>query len=242
MLYILLAAYNEEKDLPKVLAEIKSQNWAYSLNVVIVNDGSNDNTLQIAEEYKSRLPITIISHSENKGLGCALLTGLKDVSKKINNNDILITIDADGTHPIETIPDLCARVESGYDIVIASRFCPGGKQFGVPFYRRFLSKSANLIFRFVLSIEKTKDYTSGFRAFSGRIIKELFNVYKEKSLTETGFTATVELLSKTASLTNKVAEVPLTLYYNRKSGISKMKVIKTISRYMDYISNKLLKK
>ena len=77
-------------------------------------------------------------------------------------------MDADGTHPAETVYSMKQKIDQGADIVVASRFAEGGAEFGVPLFRRFLSRGAGLLLKMAFGIKGTSDLTSGFRAFSGR--------------------------------------------------------------------------
>lgn len=233
MIYILMAAYNEEHDLPGLLEAIQNQNWPWEYKIILVNDGSTDVTQSIADKFKEKLPIQTLIHQYNQGLGRALSTGFNKILKNsLNDNDIIITMDSDGTHPLDLVKVLKEKIDSGLDVVIASRFCRGGRQNGVPLYRRSLSRTASILLTMLKPVTGVRDYTSGYRAFSGRIINEMSKSYKDSFVTEKGFAATLEILLKASKHTNRIAEVPLFLRYDKKAGISKMKIISTIYSYI----------
>lgn len=232
MIYMLLAAYNEQNDLPGLLEAIKNQNWQWKYKIFLVNDGSNDNTRNVAVEFQKALPIEILDHFQNQGLGRALSTGFGAISKLISDTDLLVTMDADNTHLPDLIPAMKQEIEQGYDAVIASRFCRGGRQLGLSYSRRFLSKAASSFLKMAFPIKNVSDYTSGYRMFSGNLIRKLFQHYGNALINEKGFSATLEILLKARSFTNKFIEVPLVLHYEKKIGASKMKIFKTIMNYL----------
>lgn len=230
-IYFLLAAYNEEKDLPVLLEDFSAGSLKFNYRVVLVNDGSTDRTEDAARLYQDRIPLDIVTHKLNRGLGKALSTGLYEILRVIKEGDSVVTMDADRTHPVSTVLLMEEWLNAGDDIVIASRFCEGGKVTGVPFYRKLLTYGANALAGSLFRFKGVRDYTSGFRAFSGRILLEMRDLYAEKIITEEGFAATMELLLKAAPLAAGIKEVPLQLHYELKSGASKMKVLKTVGRY-----------
>ena len=231
MLYIFLAAYNEEKNLSAIFEDIKKQGWRFDYSILLVNDGSQDNTRQIASDYIKQLRLTIIDHEQNKGLGVALQTGFSYLNKVIKSGDIVVTLDADNSHPIEVVSAMMNKIESGYDLIIASRYRAGGGQRGLSFFRRTLSLGANTFLRLFWPINNIKDYSCGFRIYRGSLVKALFERFGNNLIQETGFSATLEILLKASLVTDKIAEVPLVLRYDKKLGASKMRIFETIYRY-----------
>jgi dolichol-phosphate mannosyltransferase len=235
MLYIFLAAYNEGKNLPAVFEDIKKQGWKFDYSILLVNDGSSDNTSQIASGYSKQMPLTIISHERNMGLGKALQTGFTRLNQAMVPGDLVVTLDADNSHPIEVINSMLGKIEDGADIVIASRYCVGGGQKGLSLIRRALSFGASIFSKLLWPIKNVKDYSCGFRMYRGSLVKSLFDKFGNKFIEETGFSATLEVLLKASLITDKITEVPLTLRYDKKLGASKMKIFKTIHRYFALI-------
>jgi dolichol-phosphate mannosyltransferase len=235
MLYLLLPAYNEGPEIRALLTDIINQEWAFPYRIIVVDDGSVDDTKNVAKSFEMALPIIVISHPQNRGLGRAMSTGLLSFNHSIANHDVLVTMDADHTHPVEMVPLLREKVLQGSGIVVASRFCPGGRQIGLSFFRRCLSRCAAIVSKALWSIPGIADYTSGYRAYSGKVIRKLFSDY-EYPVSENGFAVTLELLLKTARQPASCAEVPLTLRYDRKQTNSKMKVLPTIADYCRLIA------
>ncbi len=225
--FILLPVFNEKENILPLVEKII--NLPIKSNIIIVDDGSNDGTKEILEKIKEK--VTIISHGYNKGLGEAIKTGLFHIIKLVDENDIIITMDADNTHNPKLILNISEKINNGYDIVIASRFKTGGKEIGVPLIRRFLSHSASFIFKWLLPIKQVSDYTSGYRGYKTKLIKMMIEKYGEKLIESKGFPINLELLLKSIPFYPKISEIPLVLEYNNKKGKSKIKIIKTIFQY-----------
>src|SRR5690606_4119545 len=127
-----MPAFNEERDLPGLLRRTKDalSPWA-TYQVLVVDDGSQDRTAEIVREAASWMPIILIQHPVNQGLGAAIRTGLKAASQL---GDIVVTLDADNSQGPELIRSMVERIAGGADVVIASRFQPGSQEIGVPPY------------------------------------------------------------------------------------------------------------
>lgn len=235
MIYILLPAFNESQGIKQVLQNISSQLSNQRHSIIVVNDGSTDNTLGILSELQSKFNLKIISHETNQGLGSAMKTGFQYVLPVITSNDVLIVMDADNTHPVDLIPKLIKTVERGKDIVIASRYAPGGKEIGLSNFRKVMSKTASVLLSLVFNVKNVTDYTSGYRAYSGKILRRAEESYGDNLVTEPGFTCMTEILIKLSKIGAQVAEDPLMLRYDFKKGPSKIKVIATILDYLRLI-------
>ena len=239
--YIVLPAYNEEAGLEKLLLRIKSAMDAAAVryHVLVVNDGSKDKTSERAHKQSNTLPITVINHERNKGLGEALKTGFGKARDLCQAHDVIITMDADNTHPPDLIPAMLAKIDEGYDLVIASRFVKGAKEFGLNLHRKALSRGASILMRTLFRIKNVRDYTCGYRAYRADRIQKAFLLYGDTFIQEKGFNAIVEILLKLRSEHVEACEVPLILHYDWKEGASKMPIMKTITRYWTLIVHNL---
>lgn len=230
MIHVLLAAYNEGAALPQVLEGVARTLADGNYRVWVVDDGSQDNTAAAAREWSTRIPLTLLRHAQNAGLGKALQTGLSHIYPVLSPTDVVVTLDADHTHPPQIIPHLTQPVENNSaDLVIASRFAEGGKTVGVPFFRRLTSAGAYRLFRFFFPIPNVRDYTCGFRAYRGELLLR-GRARWGNLISENGFAAMVEWLIKLSVLSPQIKEVPLVLRYDRKPTPSKMPVCQTIWR------------
>ena len=232
MLYILLAAYNEEYNLPFVFDSIKALNLPFPYKIIIVNDGSTDKTPFVLEQYKNSAPIRTIEHPFNLGLGKALLTGFNHIIKELKETDSIVVLDSDNTHPVSLIPLMKEKIDSGYAVVIASRYTKEGRQEGLGLHRKLLSICASLLLKIVWPIKGVSDYSCGYRMYSGKLLDKIVNVYGKDFIKEKGFAAQLEILLKASRCTDSFTEVPLQLDYAKKKGKSKMKVFETILRYI----------
>jgi dolichol-phosphate mannosyltransferase len=241
MYIILLPAYNEERDIRTLLQRIRQtmQAIGFDYKVFVVNDGSTDNTAAIVLGCQKEMPVELIDHGVNQGLGQAMLTGLSRVEALIQDEDVLVTMDADNTHDPDLIQAMDAKIRAGADLVIASRYECGGKEVGLSALRSFLSRGASTLLSIFFSIPGARDYTCGYRAYRGSALKRAFQVYGSRLVEERGFTCMAEILIKFSNVHAQVAEVPLVLRYDLKSGQSKMKVMRTILRYFVLISHNL---
>jgi dolichol-phosphate mannosyltransferase len=245
MLFILLPAYNEEYDIGALLQRISEAMQFLNFRnykVIAINDGSTDRTEKVVNDCGQAMPVEIINHAANRGLGKAMLTGLKHIAGLVEDEDVLITMDADNTHDPQLIGAMVEKIRSGASLVIASRYEQGGEEVGLSESRSFLSRGASSLLKIFFPILNVKDYTCGFRAYRGAALKRAFEVYGDHLVEEQGFTCMAEILIKFSTLHIRIDEVPLVLRYDLKSGQSKMKVLRTIIRYFVLISKNLFRR
>jgi glycosyltransferase involved in cell wall biosynthesis len=190
-----IPAYNEEKNIAKIIIKLKK----ITDSIIVCDDGSSDMTSEIAKN----LGVIVISHKKNMGYGAAIRT-IFEKSAEIGS-DILVTFDADGQHRVEDVSRVLRPLEnSEADIVIGSRFL--GKQSNVPNYRKLGIK---VITQITNSSIKTKltDSQSGFRAYSKQVLSKI-------SLSEIGMGISTEILIKASSEGLRITEVPITILYS----------------------------
>jgi dolichol-phosphate mannosyltransferase len=231
MVFILLPVYNEEKNLPGLLEKIRQQmqKGEDSYQLIAYNDGSNDLSLELLTGYKNSLPITIISGEKNMGLGVALDSLLKQsIALSSADKDIAVVLDSDDTHNPELVPLMTDKLKEGFDVVIASRYLPKSRVFGVSWFRQLLSIGASWLMRILFPIKGVRDYTSGYRAYSIGCLRMGYGKFGGNLIEEESFACMAELLIKLRSINIKAIEIPIVLRYDRKLGKSKMKILKTI--------------
>ncbi len=233
MIYLVLPAYNEEEALPALLDKIADLRRSITdeLHVYVVDDGSQDRTTDVVEAFGKTNPwAQLLPHKQNMGLAQGLRTGFEKVLQvATSNDDILVTLDADNTQPPEYIVNMKQRIAEGADIVVASRFQPGAKVYGVPFMRRVYSQVMSRLFQVILPIKNIRDYSCGYRAYRVKALKLADETYGEAFITEDGFACMVEILVQLNRLkTLTFEEVPFILHYDWKPTPTKMKVVKTI--------------
>lgn len=226
MIFVLLPAYNEVSSLPALLRKIKDvfKGQENNYKIIVVNDGSKDNTLEILETLKTEISLEILNHKLNRGLGETARDAFERAAEISQAGDIIIRLDADDTHEPKYIPELIKKINEGYDIAIASRFQKGGKMIGVNKYRAIISLMANLVMKIFFPIKNVKDYSCGYRAYRAELIKNAIRIFGNNfiALKGMGFTGTVEKIIKLRMLGAKMAEIPFQLRYDQKIGKSKM--------------------
>jgi dolichol-phosphate mannosyltransferase len=230
--YIVLPAYNEEENIGPLLQRIDEAMREERLDyqVIMVDDGSRDRTIEVTRDYAQYMPIRVEQHKANRGLGATIRDGLQTASAVCGDQDIVVVMDADNTHTPGLIRSMVRLIKEGNDVVIASRYQPGSYIRGVPFYRNVLSLGARLLFRVVFPIRGVRDYTCGYRAYRGAVLRDAFMKYGDGFIGEEGFQCMVDILLKLRSMDVIFREVPLILRYDLKGGASKMKVLRTIHR------------
>lgn len=235
---VMLPAYNEERDLPVLLGRIQRalEDWA-NYRILVVDDGSRDRTAQIVHDAAKQMPAELVQHPKNMGLGAAMRTGLKAAAQ---DSDIVITLDADNSQDPELIKSMVERLGAGFDVVIASRFQPGAQEIGVPPFRVFLSHLASAGMRVLVRYQGVRDYTCGFRAYRAETLRNLIVTFGDGFIRENGFSCMFELLLNLRALCARVSEVPLVLRYDLKEGASKMRILRTMWRYVITLTRGLL--
>jgi dolichol-phosphate mannosyltransferase len=217
-LSIVIPMFNEAENVEATLNQVEEALASFqgTYEIIAVNDGSLDNTLEILEILASRNgKIRVVSYSKNFGRGMALRTGFRESRGKI-----VVSIDADLSYNPHYIIDFVEtlRLEEDIDFVLASPYMPGGGVQNVPFLRLWISKLGNKILRLAMP---NRIYTSTgiFRAYRRKVLDSL-------ELESDGKEIHLEILSKAIALGFRVKEIPVVLA-NRKKGRSKFKFRKT---------------
>jgi len=227
---VVLPAFNEEESLPELLERL-GESFADSnlpYEIVIVNDGSEDATASIVEQFALQMPVHLVNHAVNQGLGITIRDGLREAMERADERGIIVTMDADNTHPPGLIPRMVQMIHEGCDVVIASRFEHGGSMTGVPLNRHLLSLGVRVLFTVMFPTRGVRDYTSGYRAYRVSVVRDAFEKYGDHFVAETGFSCMADILLKLRKHGCVFGEAPLRLRYDLKGGQSKMQVIQTI--------------
>ncbi|MBS3172157.1 glycosyltransferase family 2 protein [Candidatus Woesearchaeota archaeon] len=196
--YIVIAAYNEENNITKVICSLKKEGYH---NIIVVDDGSKDQTSKVA---KSAGAITL-KHIINRGQGAALQTGMSYAL--LNNADYIVHFDADGQHnPKEIKYMLDPIIKKEVDATLGSRFLKKQK---IPFFRKLMLKGGILAILIFYRI-KLSDAHNGFRALSNSAAKKI--VIKSDRMEHAS-----EIVEQINSKKIKYKEIPVTIKYTKET-------------------------
>lgn len=214
-LSIVIPSFNEEKRIAPTLEQILVylQKQPYPSEVILVDDGSRDRTVEIAEEKLASFPHRILQQEINQGKGAAVKRGMLEARGKY-----LLFTDADLSIPIKEVELLIANLERGFDIAIGSRALPGSRvEVRQNLLRETMGKIFNRIARLV-SFKKIHDSQCGFKCFRREAAQSLFQVQKLK-----GFCFDAEILYLAQKKGYQIAEVPVTW---RNSPNSRVRILR----------------
>ena len=230
--HVVLPAFNEAACIGRLLEHLDDDlgDAGQPYTITLIDDGSSDGTSEVARLHGRQLPLTIIRHEHNQGLGATLRDGLVAAAQQAAPRDIIVTMDADDTHTPGLILRMTRMIHEGHDVVIASRYQPGSRTIGVPTHRRALSWLGSLLFRIVFPIRGVRDFTCGYRAYRAEVIQQALRQYGDSFLDQDGFQCMVDVLLKLRRMHLIFGEVPFILRYDIKEGASKMNVGRTIRR------------
>lgn len=234
MNFIFLPSYNEWKNLPITIDEIRKQiENKFKYKIVIIDDGSTDGTFENCKRFFPE--VDIIKHRRNMGIGKVFRSIISYVMNIENNSNVII-MEADGTSSPSLIPEIIKNLKSKSDVVIASRYRKGGGYRNFPFIRLILSKGANILFRSLFPFLKVRDFTIFYRGYKAILIKNASNKYGKYFISSEGFCSNIEFLIKLIkSNTLKIYEIPFVYDYKKKKGKSKLKIFKNLKEYSIFI-------
>lgn len=221
LLSIIIPAYNEENRLPSALDEISRflASQPYSAEIVIVENGSRDRTLQIGQEYAERLPNLRVFHEEQRGKGLAVRRGMLEA-----RGEYRFICDVDLSMPIAEVNRFLPPVAGDADILIGSREAPGAVRYNEPAYRHLVGRLFNTVVR-VIALPGLQDTQCGFKCFRASVAEDLF-----PRQTIAGWTFDVEILFIARRRGYRIAEIPIPWYYNPESKVNVLRDLKQVGR------------
>jgi dolichol-phosphate mannosyltransferase len=244
MIIAALPAYNEAEALPRLLQRMKDTQPLLPdrLRVVVVDDGSKDDTAAAAERCNSdEMQVEVVRHDRNRGLHGALDTAFRAAIERAQDDDWIVVMDADDTHPPDLmVPMLAKAAAENATVVIASRFQPGAEWFGLSWDRVLFSKGVSWMFRIAWPMRGVRDYTCGYRLYRAGLLRAAYQQWGDRFVNEPSFACMPDVLWKVSRLSPRFAEIPLSLHYDRKPGESKMNVGRTIRRTLGLIAKRRL--
>ncbi|MEW6476296.1 MAG: polyprenol monophosphomannose synthase [Actinomycetota bacterium] len=211
---VVLPTYNESATIAEVLRRIRAVGLP-DVDVLVVDDSSPDGTADLAAALAGELGgIEVLRRPSKSGLGSAYREGFKIGLGQ--GYEALVEMDADLSHDPSVLGDLLAEIEGGADIVIGTRYMPGGKIPDWSWYRRAISRAGNLYARFMLDLP-ARDATSGYRAYHRRALERI----NLTAVRADGYGFQIEMAYKVVRAGGILAEVPIE-FRDRTLGRSKM--------------------
>ena len=209
---VIIPTYNERENLDPIVARVRTS--VPEADVLVVDDNSPDGTGDLADKLAETDPHVQVMHRTDKaGLGKAYIAGFGWALAR--GYDVIIEMDADGSHQPEHLPSLVAAL-NGADLSIGSRWVPGGKVVNWPKTREALSRAANIYTRIMLGLG-VRDATAGFRAYRAATLRTI----SLDQVESTGYCFQIDLTLRVADAGLRIVEVPIT-FVEREHGASKM--------------------
>lgn len=210
---VMIPTYNERQSLPVTLARLRAA--VPDADALIIDDNSTDGTGAFADEQAAADSAVHVMHREAKnGLGQAYLAGMRWGIE--NGYEVLVEMDADGSHQPEQLPLLLERIEAGADVVLGSRWVPGGSVHNWPMSRQLISRGGNLYTKLSLGIP-LGDPTGGFRAYRREALEKI----GLDEVQSHGYCFQVDMAWRAVQQGLDVQEVPIA-FIEREQGVSKM--------------------
>jgi dolichol-phosphate mannosyltransferase len=225
---VALPAYNEEPNLPVLFDGLRATLEGHGIDyeVIVVDDGSNDRTAEVVRDYERRMPMVLVQHKVNQGLGATLRDCLQTAVERAGEHDVVITLDADATQPTGLMIHMLQKIDEGFDVVIGSRFQPMARVVGVAPLRRLMTYCASLLMRTLFPMG-VRDFTCGYRAYRASVLRQAMARYGKAFVDQEGFQCMLDVLLKLRPMGFVIGEVPMVLRYDLKGGASKMRVWRT---------------
>jgi glycosyltransferase involved in cell wall biosynthesis len=209
-LSIIIPVYNEENRLPHALEQVFAflEKQAYPGEVLVIENGSTDGTLQLAQQYAREYPNLRVFHEPEPGKGNAVRRGMTEA-----RGSYRFVCDVDLSMPVEEINHFLPPALTGFDIAIASREAPGAVRYNEPYYRHLTGRVFNCLIR-LLVLPDIQDTQCGFKCFRATVAEGIFRYQKL-----TGWSFDVEILHIARQRGYRITEVPIRWYYSTESKI-----------------------
>lgn len=239
---IVIPAYNEADKISSTLTQVVNfmRNFSAEFEVIVVDDGSRDNTVQIVSDYKRENKEVTLIKNIHMGKGPALSAGVKKAKGKY-----IYIADADLSTPISELKKLSVwLIDHEYDIVIASREGRGSERIDEPFYRHLMGRVFNTLVQLTI-LPGIKDSQCGFKLFRSAVAKKLFDnleISSVKKEIKTAYTGAwdVELLYIAKVLGYTIKEVPVKWIFVRTTRVSPLRDSIKMAKEILHIKKKAL--
>ncbi len=210
LLSLIIPVHNEEHRLPKALGQLEDflAQQPYSSEVLVVENGSSDRTVAVAQSFQGRMPYLRILEERSRGKGLAVRRGMLEAQ-----GEYRMFCDVDFSMPVGEVNHFIPPHLSSLDVAIASREAPGAIRYGEPQYRHLVGRIFNTMVRW-LARPGLQDTQCGFKCFRGAVADVVF-----RQQTLTGWSFDVEVLFIARQLGYRIIEIPIPWYFNAESRI-----------------------
>lgn len=210
---IILPTYNEISNLEPIVEAIRAVG---PFHILVVDDNSPDGTGDLADRLAARYPgeVHVLHRAGKQGLGRAYLAGFE--WGLAHSYDLLFEMDADFSHDPRHLPQFINRIHEGADIVLGSRYVPGGGTRNWSFLRRFISRGGSIYSRLILGLP-FHDLTSGFKCFRRQVLETL----DLSGIDANGYGFQIEVTYRCFKHGYQIVETPI-IFVDRRVGKSKM--------------------
>ena len=231
---VIIPTYNERENITRLLSVLldvfKKVPSHYDMSVLVVDDSSPDGTSAVVRPFiEKHKQVHLLVNQTKEGLGAAYLGGMKEAFGPLKA-DVVFEFDADFSHDPEKIPLFLQKIDEGYDMVLGSRYIPGGsipQNWGL--HRKLLSVGGNLFINLVLTTFTIRDWTGGYRAITKKVYDAVHTEMGSDRFS--GYTFQIGFLHKAVRKGFKITEVPFH-FADRTSGHSKLGI--------EYLKNTLI--
>lgn len=236
MIHAVVPVLNEEPNVKALTERLRKALHPFApFRILFVDDGSTDRTLEVLKAQGPELGT--VSHPKNLGPGAAFRTGFIEVLKALQPEDLVLTLEGDGTSDLNILPRMMSRIRhEDDDIVLASCYLFGGGIKGTSLHRIGLSHIANGLVKQTLGLSGLATLSSFFRVYRGRTLLKLRETFGERLFESDGFESQIEILHLASKLKMRISEVPMVLDGSKRLGKSKMKVVRTSLAYLRLVA------
>ena len=232
--YYLIPMFNEQDNLVSLQNKLLSSLPDLNKFFVFSDDCSTDNSVSLVKKLFPAERLHVVEKDKNAGPGHSFNLGFEWIlNHSQSDEDIVVTMEADGTSDISILHDMISVSNMGYDLVLASVYAQGGGFSQTSFIRKSLSFVANMMFRMIFDI-KVLTLSSFYRVYHVSLLKNIKANYIVV-INEPGFICMLEVLMKSINSNAKVVEIPMVLDTNARVGKSKMKILKTTGTYVRFL-------
>jgi dolichol-phosphate mannosyltransferase len=211
---VVIPTYNERENLPEIVHKVLGLGAGY--RVLVVDDGSPDGTGAIADALAAERPgrVEVFHRPAKEGLGRAYIAGFQRALT--TDAPAIAQMDADLSHRPEDLKEMVAALTDDVDLVLGSRYIPGGATEGWPWHRKLISRAGGLYAGRVLGMP-IRDLTGGFKVWR----RELLEAIDLPGITSDGYSFQIETTYRAAKRGARIAQVPI-LFHDRVAGKSKL--------------------